>query len=141
MNARVEAADRGEGIRLEDFASGTSRANFVKDYLRPSSDFTINLPQSELQLIGLLNFMITLREDQLFELQELQLIGIEVQESSFISHSTSFDDGSTEPKTLRLPYLSSLFMQSLDETQIWLMNLAWFPFSNFASLLELRDPL
>ena len=37
LNARVEAAERGDGIRLEDFASGTgvSRANFVKDQLRP----------------------------------------------------------------------------------------------------------
>ena len=49
-------------------------------------------------------------------------------------------DGTTK-KTLRLPYLSNIFLQSLDETQIKLMNLACFAFSNYAILLELRDPL
>lgn len=65
LNERVEAADRGDGIRLEDFTSGNSmnRAHFIKDHLRPSSDATIHLLDPEVQLIGLLNFMITLRDD------------------------------------------------------------------------------
>ena len=70
INERVNAHERGDGIRLEDFASGAShtRAQFVKEYLRPMEG-AIDLNDEEIQLISLLDFMISLSPQQLFTLQ------------------------------------------------------------------------
>ena len=136
INERVE-----EGIKLEDFASGQGigRSRFVKDLLRPVSDSIIQLSNAEVQLIGLLTFMISLKKEQIFELQQTQTIGLELQDQSFMSMGTSFDWRSQ--KTHHLPFLSNAFLRSLDVTQKRLMNLAMFAFSYYVELIELDDPV
>jgi len=69
INERVEAGERGDDIRLEDFAEmeGLGRGQFVKDYLRPYGD-GIELTAPEVQLLSFFCFVVSLTPSQLFTL-------------------------------------------------------------------------
>ena len=129
------------GAALEDFAeeNDINRGKFINQQLKPFP-VAIELADPEVQLVSLLCFMLSLSGQQLFWIQDSLTQGLAIQvENSTLNATDSF--GENERYSNRLVFITNQFLESLDEIQLRLMNLAKFAYASYTEMLDLMKPI